>query len=122
MEALSKGRFYAVQKGGVPRLSMDQFQVKDEETGNSVISGQELDLDGFPLLDIRLSVADNGRYPVKVSLIRGGEVMESFEGKTPLEIHFVDEEYHAGKTYYRLDVRGAAGRLLSNPIFVSFHP
>jgi hypothetical protein len=119
LDALDKGRFYAVRKGKGPRLSLDRFQVKDDETGVSVISGQELDLEGFPLLDISLSASDNGRHPIKVSLIRGVEIMESFEGKTPLEIHFVDKEYQAGKTYYRLEVRGAkGGKLLSNPIFV----
>jgi len=66
---------------------------------------------------------DNGQHSVKVSLIRGGEVVKIFKGETPLAFNFVDQDYRPGKTYYRLDVRSkGVGRLLSNPIFVSFHP
>jgi len=122
LEALDKGRFYAVRKGKGPRLSLDHFRAKESDTGKSAISGQELTLQGFPLLEGRLSAADKNRYPVKVALIRNGEIIEAFEGETPLEFHFMDQDRSTGKTYYRLDVRGAAGRLLSNPIFVSFHP
>jgi hypothetical protein len=121
LEALSEGRFYAVLKGST-RLSLDRFQVRDNKTGNAAILGQELDLQGYPLVEGRLSASDGSRRMVNVLLIRGGEIMESFKGETPLEFHFVDQDQPAGKTFYRLDVRGAAGRLLSNPIFVSFHP
>ena len=122
MEALSKGRFYAVRKGST-RLALDQFQVRDNKTGNSATLGQELDLQGYPLVEGRLSASDGSRRMVNVSLIRGGEIMESFKGETPLEFHFVDQDQRAGKMFYRLDVRGrGAGRLLTNPIFVNFHP
>ena len=121
LETLSKGRLYAIRKGNNSRLSLDQFQVADKKTGNTAILGQDLVLHEAPVVvEGRLSAADNGRYLVKISLIRGGEALESFEGKTPLAFHFVDQDYHPGKTYYRLDARGqGVGRLLSNPIFVS---
>lgn len=119
LEALSEGRFYAVLKGNT-RLALDQFQVRDNKTGNAVILGQELDLQGYPLVEGRLSASDGSRRMVNVSVIRGGEIVESFKGETPLEFHFVDQDQRAGKTFYRLDVRGrGVGRLLSNPIFVS---
>lgn len=122
LEALSKGRLYAVRKGS-SRLSLDQFQVIDNQTGNTAFAGQELDLQSASLVEGRLSAMDNGQHPVTVSLIRGGEVVKIFKGETPLEFHFVDQDYRPGKTYYRLDVRSkGAGRLLSNPIFVSFQP
>nr|MBC8362829.1 hypothetical protein [Candidatus Desulfatibia profunda] len=121
LEALSKGRIYAVQKGADNRLSLDQFRIKDNASENSAITGQELDLQGLALVEGRLSASDSGRYPVKVALIRGGKAMASFEGETPLEFHFLDQDQRAGKTYYRLDARGrSVGRLLSNPIFISF--
>jgi len=122
MDALSKGRFYAVHKGST-RLLLDRFQVRDNKTGNAAILGQELDLQGYPLVEGRLSASDGSRRMVDVSLIRGGAIMESFKGETPLEFHFVDQDQRAGKMFYRLDVRGrGVGRLLSNPIFVNFHP
>ncbi len=118
LEALSEGRFYAVLNGSA-RLSLDRFQVRDNQTGNAAILGQELDLQGYPLVEGRLSASDGSRRMVNVLLIKGGEIMESFKGETPLEFYFVDQDQRAGKTFYRLDVRGAGGRLLSNPIFVS---
>lgn len=121
LEALAKGRFYAVLKGN-SRLFLDQFQVIDNQSGNSSIVGQELDLRGASLVEGKLSAMGNGQHSVKISLIRGGEVVKIFKGETPLEFHYLDQDYRPGKTYYRLDVRSkGAGRLLSNPIFVSFH-
>jgi hypothetical protein len=121
LEALSKGRFYAVSKGS-SRLSLDQFKVVDDKTENKAFTGQELYLRGASLIEGRLSTMDNGQHSVKVSLIRGGKVIQTFEGKTPLEFRFEDQDHYTGKTYYRLDARGGGvGRLLSNPIFVSFY-
>jgi len=95
MDALSKGRFYAVRKGST-RLLLDLFQVRNNKTGNAAILGQELDLQGYPLVEGRLSVSDGSRRMVDVSLIRGGAIMESFKGETPLEFHFVDQDQRAG--------------------------
>ena len=54
-----------------------------------------------------------------VSILKDGKQAWSFEGQTPLDFHLEDEDGRAGKSYYRLDVKGqATGQLLSNPIFV----
>ncbi len=120
LEALDKGRFYAIRKGDGPRLILDQFHVKDNKSGNSAIMGQEMEIQGITVVEGKLSASDKGRYPVKVSVVRGGELVTSIKGQTPLEFHFEDQDGGAGKTFYRLDVRGdLCGRLLSNPIFVT---
>jgi hypothetical protein len=56
-----------------------------------------------------------------VHLIRGGNLIHSFEGKTPMEITYTDESAPPNaKTYYRLiDERK---NLTSNPIFVVYKP
>ena len=119
IDALSKGRIYAVEKAGEQRLSLDRFQVKDKETGNIAYMGNELNVEGFTIVEGRLSSSSGGLYPVKIALIRGGKLIQSFEGETPLDFSFVDQEGWTEKTFYRLDARGGAvGRLLSNPIFV----
>jgi len=101
------------------RLSLDQFQIKDDQTGKRAILGEELLTDRSPVVEGRLSATDGGHYSVAVSIIRGGKPIWSFEGETPLNFQFVDPVQWSGKTFYRLDVSGkAAGRLLSNPIFV----
>jgi len=119
LTALERGRIYAVSKTAGFRLSLDQFQIKDDETGKRAILGEELHLKHTPVVEGRLSATDDGHYSVAVSIIRGGKPIWSFEGETPLNFQFVDPVQWSGKTFYRLDVSGrAAGHLLSNPIFV----
>jgi hypothetical protein len=119
LQALERGRIYAVRKTGGFRLSLDQFQIGDGETGRRAIMGEVLHPDGAPIVEGRLSATDGGRYSVAVIIIRGGEQAWSFEGQTPLNFKFLDHVQWSGKTFYRLDVSGkAAGKLLSNPIFV----
>ena len=119
LTALERGRIYAVSKTAGFRLSLDQFQIKDDETGKRAILGEELRLEHTPVVEGRLSATDGGHYSVAVSIIRGGKPIWSFEGETPLNFQFVDPVQWSGKTFYRLDVSGkAAGKLLSNPIFV----
>ena len=119
LEALERGRIYAVRKAAGFRLSLDQFQIKDDDTGNRAIQGEELRVVRSAVVEGRLSATDGGHYSVAVSIIRNGEPNWFFEGETPLKFQFVDHVGWSGKTYYRLDVSGkAAGQLLSNPIFV----
>jgi hypothetical protein len=118
LTALERGRIYAVSKTAGFRLSLDQFQIKDNETGQRAIMGEALFIDRSPAVEGRLSATDGGHYPVAVSIIRGGQPIWSFQGETPLNFEFVDPVQWSGKTFYRLDVSGkAAGQLLSNPIF-----
>ncbi len=119
LTALERGRIYAVRKAAEFRLSLDQFLIKDEQTGNRAVQGEELRLDRPPVVAGRLSATDGGHYAVAVAIIRGGKPIWSFDGETPLNFQFVDHVQWSGKTFYRLDVSGkAAGQLLSNPIFV----
>ena len=119
LHALERGRFYAVRKSRDIRLALDQFKMKDKATGNTAIMGEELNLNGLPIVAGRLSASDNGRYIVTVSIVRGGDLVWSFEGETPLDFHFVDHDQWSGSSFYRLDVRDkTGGQLLSNPIFV----
>jgi hypothetical protein len=120
MHALARGRMYAVRKSEDMRLSLDQFQIEDKSTGNTVIMGEEMIARGTPVVEGRLSASDGGRHAVTVSIIRGGKQAWSFEGQTPLDFHLLDQNQWSGKTFYSLDVKGKAGRhLLSNPIFVT---
>ena len=119
LEALRRGRIYAVRKTARFRLSLDQFEIADEGGGRNAIMGEELRSDSHPVVEGRISATGNGHHSVNVAIIRGGEQIWSFEGETPLQFRFVDHVPWSGKTFYRLDVSAkAAGKLLSNPIFV----
>jgi hypothetical protein len=120
LQALERGRVYAVLKVAEFRLSLDRFQITDNETGRRAISGEELAVGGSPVIEGRLSATDGGHHDVTVTVVKGGKPVWSFEGQTPLGFRFVDPDQWSGKTFYRLDVSGkGAGKLLSNPIFVA---
>jgi hypothetical protein len=119
LQALERGRIYAVHKTATMRLSLDQFRIKDMTTGRAAIMGEELSINGSPIIESRISASDGGHYPVTVSVVRAGKQNWSFAGRTPLDFHLVDKDRWNGKIFYRLEVQGkSAGRLLSNPIFV----
>jgi len=117
--ALKQGRIYAVRQTADIRLSLDQFQLLDKETGKIALMGEELTLNGAPIIEGRLAASDGGGYAVTVSIVKDGKQAWSFEGQTPLDFHLEDQDGRTGKSYYRLDVKGReTGQLLSNPIFV----
>ena len=119
MEALARGRIYAVRKGSGPRLTLENFRVKDTASGTAARMGEEISVTGPPMVEGVISVAGGGRHPVEVTVIRGGKVWQRFEGNTPLAFEFVDRRKTPQKIYYRAVVKGRGiGKLLSNPIFV----
>jgi hypothetical protein len=122
LEALSRGRIYAVRKDKKPRLSLDSFQVKNNQ-GMVGIMGDELLVDGPITVSVKLSLMDGKTTHIQVRLIRSGRIVKTFEGDTPLIFKYEDMIHHQQKIYYRIDTRGpTAGDLLSNPIFVSNQP
>ena len=119
LQALERGRIYAVKKSKDSRLSLDHFNVMDKRSGNAAIMGEEINVKGTPVLEGRISALDNGRQNVKISIIRDGKPTWTFDGQTPLDFHLLDRDEWSGKKYYRLDVKSqTGGYLLSNPIFV----
>ncbi|MFC1814701.1 SPOR domain-containing protein [Thermodesulfobacteriota bacterium] len=120
IDAISKGRMYAKQKGKDKGLTLDKFRVENQASGEIALMGEELIIKEAPIVTGKISASDNGHYAVKVLLIKAGKIMQDFEGKTPLDFRFEDRDRWSGKTYYRLDVQGgSAGKLLSNPIFAN---
>ena len=104
----------------MPRL--DEFSVSSDDGKISGISGDEISLKAYPRIRITISVTGaKTTGPVKVRLIRSGVVVSNFEGNLPLTVDHVDHYFQRGeKAYYRMDMRGAAGVIVSNPIFVTF--
>ena len=122
LEAMRDGRMYAL-RGKFPHMArLDEFSVSSGETAVKAISGGEIALQGAPRIRIALSSENNLPGPVKIRLIRGGEVIGTFEDFLPLQIDYEDNTFRpGGKTYYRMDMHGA-GTIVSNPVFVSLSP
>ena len=121
LQALERGRFYAVRKSeDSSRLNLDHFQIQNKNNGNAALMGGDITVEGTPVLKGQLSAYDGTRQKVTVSIIRHGQIAWTFEGQTPLDFFLIDQDEWSGKTYYRLDAKSeAGGHLLSNPIFVT---
>ncbi len=119
IESLRAGRMYALRRGPGYALGLGEFTVVHGE--QAAISGETLSMTPGKEIEIRGSIqaSDGGEYPIRVTLVRNGEIAKVWAAKTPFKA--VHREGFLGKpAYYRLDVRGPSRdhHLLSNPIFV----
>lgn len=118
MEAMKKGRMYCSRGDSATWPVLDNF----EAVGNGdqrAVMGETLTTDQPPLIKFTVSSRDEKTGPVKILLIRGGALLRTFEGKTPLEVQIADKDLPAGRTtYYRL--MDSRKHLTSNPIFVRY--
>jgi len=120
LEALRTGKTYAY-RGRYPQFArLDEFSVSPADGGRRAISGEQIALKGNPVIRIRISGDAGSTAPVRVRLIRSGELVKVFEGPLPLEIHYEDEYFRPGeRAFYRVDMQ-EHGTLVSNPIFVDY--
>ena len=118
--AMREGRMYAYRGRYPQQIILDEFYVSSPDSRARAISGDEIILREDPKIHISLSSRGQSQRPVKVRLIRAGDLIQSFSGPLPMEIDFADKYFEPRrKIYYRIDVQGY-GKLVSNPIFVSF--
>jgi hypothetical protein len=118
LEALQKGRCYAIRQKEGRGLRLDRFQLQTRE-GKVAWAGETLLTSGAPLLTIEVSLSDLRSSPVKMRIIRNGLVWHEVEGLTPLSLSKRDDGLGKGMSYYRIEVTGRPSlRLISNPIFV----
>jgi len=112
---------YAMMRTRDYELILDEFVVEDKD-GNEALMGDELTCSTKPRVRIKVSNSPPEARKVKVDVIRNGEVIRVFNGDTPLNIDFEDDDYKPGeKIYYRLDIRvGEWNHIIANPIFVRF--
>jgi len=122
LDALKKGRMYACRgDADSPRLVLEEFSVSDPETSQKAVLGEEISSKGYPRINILISATGSEKGDqITARLIRSGNLLKVFTGKTPLKIDYQDESINPGeKIYYRLDVKDKKMRkLVSNPIFV----
>jgi len=116
LDAMKRGRMYALLRGAEPGLALAEFAVSDGD-GNAV-SGETLTTrEGAPL-EVRVGVdaVDGSARAVHVVLVRNGTLAGAWTATTPFRVVH-REVYDGAPAFYRLDVRGQ-GHLLSNPIFM----
>jgi hypothetical protein len=120
LEAMQKGRMYCARGDGTDWPTLDLFLVSAGD-GADAVMGETVVTDSPPLIRFRVSHHSGKDAPLRILLIRGGILIQTFEGKTPLEVVYVDKEAPPGAaTYYRL--LDEKKHLTSNPIFVRYQP
>lgn len=117
--AMRKGRMYARHRTAEYGLILNDFSLLDEGSGKKAFSGDLLEVEGAgPIaITIEVTTTDGRSRPLRGVLIRSGEVLQIFRGKTPFQVSYRDQLPGEG-AYYRLDIREGPDRILSNPIFV----
>ncbi|MFC1804990.1 hypothetical protein ACFLZ3_04100 [Candidatus Omnitrophota bacterium] len=123
IKALGQGKMYVVKGVGELELILDEFRVKDSLSGAEAGMGDQIDLEGDPVIKIRghLSGAEGeAEGALKIKLIREGVVIKEFEGESPFEIEYQDGHSTVGKkTFYRLEIYSPKRMIISNPVFVN---
>ncbi len=123
LEALQSGHAYAVARGDQNiLLQLDEFQVVSGDRQRVAGMGETLHgrHSGPPLIRVAVSAADRQPHPARIRLIRSGQVIGQIEGDTPLSYELTDREAPAGeRLYYRVEVIGKSGELLTNPIYLA---
>ncbi len=121
LDAMRKGRMYVAKDANAARFKLENFTVGDA-SGRSAAMGQEITLAGEPRVRIKGNFNDDAvlKTPLKVLLIRDGELLTIFDVEAPFDITYDDKEaVSAGRHYYRAEIRSSGLFLITNPVFVT---
>lgn len=124
LAALRAGHVYAVARGEqTTLLQLDEFQVSTADHSAGIGDTLEATASGYLRIRVGISTIDGARHLTKLRIIRSGQVIKQFESETPLRFELVDHETRRNEwQYYRLELVGPSGELLTNPIYVAPHP
>jgi len=117
LEALRAGRMYALQRTRDAGLALAELIAIAGDA--AAISGQTLRATPGAPVEVRVAIATLDQRPVnaRMTLIRNGSVVAAWSGTTPLRATH-RETWDGRPAVFRVEARGAGGRLLSNPVFV----
>lgn len=122
LDAMRKGRMYAVRQPGPHRLSLDEFEIKDVGAGKKATMGDQLVSTSFPEISVKIHSTDGNEKRAKVFLIRNGTVIKRESVVLPYELKMTDSKVDmSAPAYYRVNVIASpVDHLVSNPVFVKF--
>jgi len=116
LDAIQQGRMYCSRGDGSSWPRLDYFKVLGA-SGDNAHMGETLTTAGVPTIRFKVSFTGGEKLPTVVHLVRGGTLLRTLQGETPLEFELRDEGAPVGRmTYYRLV--DSTKHLTSNPIFV----
>jgi hypothetical protein len=117
LEALRQGRLYARQRSAQTALALTEFLASSHDA--RAMSGETLRpaLGAVMSLTIGIDAVGTAATDLKILLLKNGDIIEAWTGGTPFRATY-RETWDGRPTVFRLEARGAGGRLLSSPIFV----
>jgi hypothetical protein len=117
LEALRRGRMYAVQR--TRELGLDLAEFALTAGGVRAGAGDTLRLPpGTPIeLAVAIEASDGRAHDVRVAIVVNGQALALERGATPLRTVY-RATTDGTPLVLRLEARGARQRLLSNPVFV----
>ena len=120
LDALAKGRMYALERRTDYGLALNEFSLTSDETGKTAISGETLEAPANSGIRVRVEVSstDGHRRPVPVQVIRSGLVVSATTETTPFSVQLRGVVPPGPGGYVRLMIGSADHRIISNPIFV----
>jgi hypothetical protein len=120
LESIKNGRMYCSRGDGNVWPKLDSFNVSGKD-GKTAFMGDTLVIDNHPVIRFKVSYNSGISKAITIRLIRGGELVQTFTGTTPMEIEYPDNNPPSGeKTYYRLMDQNE--HLVSNPVFMVYEP
>ena len=122
LDAIRSGHAYAVAEGDHRvMLTLDEFSLGCDCNQATVGIGERLALPSgaHAVATVRLSARDGKPHPVTLRLIRSGEIIGMTKVETPVTYRVADAQaVSEGGAYYRVEVVGQSGEVLTNPIYV----
>jgi hypothetical protein len=119
IEAMVKGRMYCSSGDSRVWPRLDYFTVQGDNGGKAFM-GERLTTTHPPVIRFRVSMNSDKSQRMTLLLIRGGELLKTFDTELPMEVEYIDEGAPHTMTFYR--VMDAGKHLTSNPIFVKYEP
>ncbi len=117
LDALRKGRCYAIRGARSGEFVLEKFIVADESESVVGCAGETVKVSGAPVIYAEGGFQKDGGN-VEVKIIRNGRILETHRMESPFRILHNDGSIAPGKCYYRLEIRAPGVILISNPIFV----
>ena len=122
LDAIRTGHAYAAAEGDHRvMLTLDEFSLRCDcdQTTAGIGERAALPSGAHAIATVRLSTRDGKPHPVTLRLIRSGEIVGTTKAETPVHYQLADAQpVPDGGTYYRLEVVGQSGELLTNPVYV----
>ena len=94
---------YSVRQVDENRLSLDEFIIEDQKTGQQATLGQELTSTDFPAVKIKLRSIKGGNKTARIQVIRNGVLVKQENVSLPYELTWRDVgNDQEGRAYYRI--------------------